>query len=75
MRLEAQPILMIDYAFVPFEAILFPIIKPLLHLARMHEELQVPLLELALAEKEITRRDFVTESLSNLADSKGNLYA
>ena len=72
---EAQPILMIDDALVPFEAILFPIVKPLLHLAGMHEELQVPLLELALAKQEITGCDFVTKSLANLADTKRNLYA
>ena len=41
----------------------------------MHEELQVPLLELALAKQEITGCDFVTKSLANLADTKRNLYA
>src|SRR6266566_8142926 len=39
MRSKAQAILMIDNALIPLEAKLFPIIKPLLHLARMHEEL------------------------------------
>src|SRR5271165_3595998 len=68
MCAEAQAIFMIDNALVPLEAKLFPIIKPLLHFTRMHEELQVPLLELALAEQEVPRRDFVAESLPNLAD-------
>src|SRR6266516_2027865 len=66
---------MIDDTLVPLEAVLFPVVEPLLHLAWMHKELQIPLLELALAEQEIPWCDFVAESLPDLADTKGNLHA
>ena len=37
--------------------------------------MQVPLLELTLAEEEVTRGDLVTEGLTDLADTKRNLHA
>src|SRR5256886_5327416 len=37
MRAEAQAILVIKDAPVPLETLLFPVIKPLLHLAWIHE--------------------------------------
>src|SRR5947209_20281523 len=53
---QAQAILVVDDALVPLDAVFFPVIKPLLHLTGMHEELQVPLLELSLAEQEVAGR-------------------
>src|SRR5260370_39507133 len=70
---KSQPILVIDDTLIPLEAILFPVVKPLQHLAWMHEELQIPLLELALAEQEVPRRNLVAESLPDLADTERNL--
>src|SRR5260370_11907763 len=74
MGAQAQPVLVIDDALVPLEAPFSPVIKPLLHLARMHKELQVPLLELALAEQEVPRRNLVAESLPDLPDTERNLH-
>ena len=75
MCAEAQAILVVDDALVPLKTPLFPVIKPLLHLAGMHEELQIPLLELALAEQEVARRDLVAEGLPDLANAKRYLHA
>src|SRR5947209_11613829 len=75
MRAEAQAILMVYQPFVPLEAFLLPVVKPLLHLAGMHEELQIPLLELALAEQEVPRSYLIAEGLPDLTDTKGNLHA
>src|SRR5579859_2815853 len=75
MRAEAQAVLVIDDALVPLEAELFPVVKPLLHLARMDEELQIPLLELALPEQEVPRCHLVAEGLPDLADTERDLHA
>src|SRR5579859_1982295 len=75
VRAEAQAIFVVDDALVPLETPLLPVIEPLLHLAGMHKELQVPLLELALAEEEVAGRDLVAESFPDLADAKGYRYA
>src|SRR5579883_284294 len=75
VRAQAQAILMVDDAFVPLEAPLLPVVEPLLHLAGMHEELQIPLLELALPEQEVARRHLVAEGFTDLADTERNLHA
>src|SRR5437763_5196057 len=74
MCAEAYAIFVVDDALVPLEAPLLPVVEPLLHLARMHKELQVPLLEFTLAEQEIPRRDLVAEGLPNLTDAERYLH-
>src|SRR5437879_13728521 len=74
MLAEVQAILVVDNPLVPLEAFFLPVVKPLLHLTGVDEELQVPLLELALAKQEVTGSDLVTEGLTDLADTKRNLH-
>src|SRR5258708_13100288 len=50
---QAQALLVVDDALVPREAPLFPVVKPLLHLARMPKQLQVPLPELTPPEQHV----------------------
>src|SRR5437016_3782220 len=71
---QAQAILVVDDALVPLDAVFFPVIKPLLHLTGMYEELQVPLLELTLAEQEVAGCDLVAESLTDLTDAERYLH-
>jgi len=75
MRAEAQAVLVVDDALVPLETPLLPVVEPVLHLAGMDEELQVPLLELALAEEEVARRDLIAERLPDLADTERDSHA
>ena len=74
MLAEVQTVLVVNEPHVPLEAFLLPVVKPLQHLTGVDEELQIPLLKLALAEQEVTWSDLVTESLTNLADTKWNLH-
>jgi hypothetical protein len=53
---------------VPAEALLAPVLVPLLGLGRRHEVLHLHLLELAGAEHEVLRRDLVAERLADLGD-------
>ena len=75
MFAEVQTVFVVYDSPVPLEAFFLPVVKPLLHLTGMDEELQVPLLELTLAEQEVTRRDLVAERFPDLADTEGNLHA
>ena len=52
-------------------AVVDPVLVPLLVGARLAEELQLHLLELAGAEDEVARRDLVAEGLADLADAEG----
>ena len=47
-----------------------PVVEPLQVGARLAEELQLHLLELADAEDEVARRDLVAEGLADLADAE-----
>src|SRR5436305_13499868 len=75
MFAEAQAILMVDETLIPIETKIFPVVEPLLHLGRMYEELQVPLLKFALAEQEVPRCHLIAEGFPDLADAEGNLHA
>ena len=59
---------------VPVGALLQPVLVPLLIRARLNEELQFHLLELAGAENEVTGRDLVAEGLTDLADAERRLH-
>ena len=61
--------------FVPGHSTIAPVAVPLLRGIRVAEEFDFHLLELARAEREIPRRDFVAKTLADLSDSKGNLHA
>ena len=56
-------------------ALVEPVLEPLLPLIRMHEELQLRLLELARPEREVARIDLVAEGFADLRDAKRNLLA
>ena len=58
-----------------FFAEILPVRKPLQIGARLAEEFQLHLLELARAEGEVARRDFVAEGLADLRDAEGHLAA
>ena len=60
---------------VPLEALVAPVLVPLLGLGRRHEELHLHLLELAGAEHEVARRDLVAERLADLGDAERRLLA
>ena len=59
----------------PVTAEASPILEPLQIGSRLAEELQLHLLKLTGTECKVTRRNLVTERLSNLADSKRDLLA
>ena len=59
----------------PVLAVVFPVSKPVQIGAGLAEELALHLLELAGAEGEVARRDFVAEGLADLADAEGQLAA
>ena len=52
-----------------------PVLVPLVVCARLDEELDLHLLELAVAEDEVARRDLVAERLADLGDAEGQLLA
>ena len=52
-----------------------PVVEPLKVGARLAEELELHLLELADAEDEVARRDLVAEALADLADAERDLAA
>ena len=52
-----------------------PVVEPLKVGARLAEELELHLLELAHAEDEVARRDLVAEGLADLADAERELFA
>ena len=54
---------------------LSPVPEPLKVGARFAEELQLHLLELTGTEGKVTRSDLVTEGLTDLSDTEGNLLA
>ncbi len=58
----------------PFETEIAPVFKPLQISARLAEKLQLHLLKFPCSEYEVARSNFVSEGLSYLTDSKGNLF-
>ena len=60
---------------VELETIFTPMLEPLLPLRRMAEELHFGLFEFATPEREVPRRDLVSEGLAYLRDAKGDLLA
>ena len=62
-------------ADVPVEALLAPVLVPLLRLVGRDEELHLHLLELAGAEDEVAGRDLVAEGLTDLGDAERRLLA
>ena len=73
--IQAQVVLADAQVGVPGLAVVDPVLVPLLVGARLAEELQLHLLELAGAEDEVARRDLVAEGLAHLADAEGRLLA
>src|SRR5262249_31436610 len=59
----------------PVEARLAPVLVPEIGLARMEEEIELHLLELARAEDEVPRCDLVAEAAPDLTDAEGHLHA
>ena len=59
----------------PIDAVLLPVSEPLQVSTRLAEELQLHLLELPGTEGEVTRRNLVTEGLTNLSDTKRDLLS
>ena len=59
----------------PVDTELTPVLEPVKIGSRFAEELQLHLLELSGTEGEVTRCNLVTEGLSDLTDSKGNLLS
>src|SRR5262249_28476670 len=66
--LPAQPV-----PFVPFRTLGDPIPEPFVVSARFDKVLHLRLLELSVAEDELSGRDLVTEGLAALCDPKGQL--
>ncbi len=60
---------------VPAEALLAPVLVPLLRVFGRDEELHLHLLELTGAEDEVARRDLVAERLADLRDAERRLLA
>src|SRR3954469_4097206 len=60
---------------VPFHAAVAPVLVPLARSGWMAEEFDFHLFELARAEREISRRDFIAKALANLRDAERNSYA
>ena len=75
MVAQAQVVLVHAQAGEPVAAEAAPVGEPLQVRARLAEELQLHLLELADAEDEVARGDLVAEALAHLADAEGYLAA
>ena len=58
----------------PVDAVLLPISKPFQIRIGLAEELQLHLFKLPCTEGKVTRRDLVAEGLSDLGNTKGNLF-
>src|SRR6185295_7386253 len=75
VRARAQPVVPEAELAVEREPLGLPVLEPLLALARVHEELELGLLELARAEREVARIDLVAERLADLGDAERDLLA
>ncbi|GAA2772815.1 hypothetical protein GCM10020219_048590 [Nonomuraea dietziae] len=72
---EPEVVLVDAQVGVPAEALVDPVLVPLLVGSGLDEELHLHLLELAGAEDEVARRDLVAEGLADLADAERDLLA
>src|SRR5512134_1057296 len=70
---HAQPVLAEAQLAVEAHPLGQPVLEPALTLARVNEELELRLLELARAEGEVARIDLVAEGLADLGDPEGDL--
>src|SRR3954469_14016722 len=70
MVAEAEPVALQAVADVPVEPFLAPVGVPLGGVRRAAEELDLHLLELARAEREVARGDLVAETLADLGDAE-----
>ena len=75
VRAHAQAVLGEAELAVERHALGEPVLEPLLALARVDEELELGLLELARAEREVARVDLVAERLADLRDPERDLLA
>src|SRR4029079_3008080 len=73
VRAQAQTLAVDAEPDVPLEALLAPVLVPLLRLVGRHEELHLHLLELERAEDEVAGGDLVTERLADLRDAERRL--
>ena len=75
VRAQAQALAADPEPDVPVQALLAPVLVPLLRLLGRHEELHLHLLELERAEDEVAGRDLVAEGLADLRDPERRLLA
>jgi hypothetical protein len=75
VRAHAQAVVAEAERAVEPDALGEPVLEPLLALARMDEELELGLLELARAEREVARVDLVAKRLADLRDAERDLLA
>ena len=59
---------------MPFQTDFFPFLEPIQFSTRFYEELHFHLFKLTHTEDELTGNDFVTESLTDLSNTKRNLH-
>src|SRR5690554_1162700 len=60
---------------MPFISFFFPVFVPFQLFSRTHKILHFHLFELSHSENKLTRNDFVTESLSDLSNSKRDFHS
>src|SRR5439155_26385330 len=75
VRTESQPVARDAEVGIPLEALVLPVVEPLVVLTRPDEELELYLLELARPEQEVPGRDLVAERTADLPDGEGQLQA
>ena len=75
VRAQAQALRVDPQPHVPVEALLHPVLVPVLGLVGRNEELHLHLLELERAEDEVPRGDLVAERLADLGDAERRLAA
>src|SRR5262245_25859824 len=75
MLAQLQPIAREAKTLVPRQTPIAPILVPLSRRAWMAEKLDLHLLELARAKREISRCDLITKALAHLRDAKRNTDA
>src|SRR5699024_6229981 len=60
---------------VPLQAVINPVLVPLLILAWLDEEFHLHLLKLTSTQEQVTRGDLIAESLTSIGDAKRSLHA
>ena len=72
---QDEPLLFYAKIGVPLETAITPELIPLARLAWVAEKLHLHLLELASAKGEVSRRDFIAETLALLRDAERHFHA